>query len=61
MVNIEEIIKTSLIGLFFGTFGTTIGGIIGIKLNRTSNKFLSFILSFASRTNDSNNLFRIDT
>ena len=57
MVNIEEIIKTSLIGLFFGTFGTTIGGLIGIKLNRTSNKFLSFILSFASRTNDSNNLF----
>ena len=57
MVNIEEIIKTSLIGLFFGTFGTTIGGIIGIKLNRTSNKFLSFILSFASRTNDSNNMF----
>ena len=57
MVNIEEIIKTSLIGLFFGTFGTTIGGIIGIKLNRTSNKFFSFILSFASRTNDSNNMF----
>lgn len=57
MVNIEEIIKTSLIGLFFGTFGTTIGGLIGIKLNRTSNKFLSFILSFASRTNDSNNMF----
>ena len=57
MVNIEEIIKTSLIGLFFGTFGTTIGGLIGIRLNRTSNKFLSFILSFASRTNDSNNMF----
>lgn len=57
MVNIEEIIKTSLIGLFFGTFGTTIGGLIGIKLNRTSNKFLSFILSFASRINDSNNMF----
>ena len=44
----EEIIKTTLIGLFFGTFGTTIGGIIGVKLKRTSNKFLSFILSFAS-------------
>ena len=42
------IIKTTLIGLFFGTFGTTLGGIIGIKLKRTSNKFLSFILSFAS-------------
>ena len=37
-----------MIGLFFGTFGTTIGGIIGISLKNTSNKFLSFILSFAS-------------
>ena len=44
----ETIIKTTLIGLFFGTFGTTIGGVIGVKLKRTSNKFLSFILSFAS-------------
>lgn len=44
----ETIIKTTLIGLFFGTFGTTLGGIIGIKLKRTSNKFLSFVLSFAS-------------
>ena len=61
MVYIEEIIKTTLIALFFGTFGTTIGGIIGVKLKKTSNKFLSFILSFASRTYDSNYLFRIDT
>ncbi len=44
----SDIIKTTLIGLFFGTFGTTIGGIIGITFQRTSNKFLSFILSFAS-------------
>ena len=44
----EDIIKTTLMGLFFGTFGTTLGGIIGVKLKRTSNKFLSFILSFAS-------------
>lgn len=43
-----EIIKTTLLGLFFGTFGTTIGGIIGCFFNRVSNKFLSFILSFAS-------------
>ena len=48
MITINEIIKTTLVGLFFGTFGTTIGGIIGVKLNRTSNKFLSFILSFAA-------------
>lgn len=44
----EEILKTTLIGLFFGTFGTTIGGIIGVTFKRTSNKFLSFILAFAS-------------
>ena len=43
-----EIIKTSLLGLFFGTFGTTLGGIIGCTFNNVSNKFLSFILSFAS-------------
>lgn len=42
------LLKTTLIGLFFGTFGTTIGGIIGVTFKRTSNKFLSFILSFAS-------------
>lgn len=35
-------------GLFFGTFGTTVGGIIGVIIKRHSNKFLSFILSFAS-------------
>ncbi len=44
----NEIIKTTLIGLFFGTFGTTIGGIIGVKFKNPSKKFLSFILSFAS-------------
>lgn len=40
--------RTTLIGLFFGTFGTTLGGIIGVCLKTTSNRFLSFILSFAS-------------
>lgn len=44
----DNLLKTTLIGLFFGTFGTTIGGIIGVCFKRTSNKFLSFILSFAS-------------
>jgi ZIP family zinc transporter len=43
-----NILKTTLIGLFFGTFGTTIGGIIGVKFKNPSKKFLSFILSFAS-------------
>ena len=41
-------LKTSLIGLFFGTFGTTIGGILGVIVKKNSNKFLSFILAFAS-------------
>ncbi len=44
----SEILKTTLIGLFFGTFGTTIGGIIGVKFKKHSNKFLSFVLSFAA-------------
>lgn len=44
----NEILKTTLLGLFFGTFGTTIGGILGIVINKNSNKFLSFVLSFAS-------------
>lgn len=44
----EYLIKTTLIGLFFGTFGTTLGGIIGVTFKNTSNKFLSFILSMAS-------------
>lgn len=42
------LLKTTLIGLFFGTFGTTLGGIIGITFKNTSKKFLSFILSLAS-------------
>lgn len=44
----SEIAKTTIIGLFFGTFGTTLGGIIGLLIKKQSNKFLSFILSFAS-------------
>lgn len=44
----NEILKTTLLGLFFGTFGTTLGGIFGVVIKRNSNKFLSFILSFAS-------------
>lgn len=44
----NKILHTTLLGLFFGTFGTTLGGIIGVIIKRKSNKFLSFILSFAS-------------
>ena len=44
----QEILKTTLIGLFFGTFGTTLGGILGVTIKKHSNKFLGSILSFAS-------------
>ena len=44
----QNIMNTAVLGLFFGTIGTTIGGIIGCSLKRHSNKFLSFILSFAA-------------
>lgn len=43
-----DLLKVTLLGLFFGTFGTTLGGIIGINFKNPSNKFLSFILSLAS-------------
>ena len=57
----EYLLKTTLIGLFFGTFGTTLGGILGVTFKNTSNKFLSFILSLASRTNDFNSMLRFNT
>lgn len=41
-------LKISLLGLFFGTIGTTLGGIIGVLSKKNSNKFLSFILAVAS-------------
>ena len=44
----QEILRTTLVGLFFGTFGTTLGGILGVVIKKQSNKFLGFILSFAS-------------
>ena len=44
MVQIEQILKTTLIGLFFGTFGTTIGGVIGVNVKNPSNKILGFIV-----------------
>ena len=42
------LLKTTLLGLFFGTFGTTLGGIIGVAFKNQSKKFLSFILQFAA-------------
>lgn len=44
----NELLHTTLLGLFFGTFGTTLGGMIGVFIKKETNKFLSFILSFAS-------------
>ena len=44
----ENIVTTALTGLFFGTFGTTLGGLLGVSFKKGSQKFLSFILSFAS-------------
>lgn len=44
----QDILKTTLIGLFFGTFGTTIGGIIGANTKEISKKALSFTLEFAA-------------
>ena len=43
-----EVSVITLLGLFFGTIGTTIGGLIGVFSKRNSNKFLSFVLAFAS-------------
>lgn len=44
----SEIIRTTCLGLFFGTIGTTIGGIIGVTIKGSSNKFLGFMLSFSA-------------
>lgn len=44
----QEVVNTTILGLIFGTMGTTIGGIIGCTIKSQSNKFLSFILSFAA-------------
>lgn len=43
-----ELLKTTITGLFFGTFGTMLGGIIGIRFQNTSKRFLSSILALAS-------------
>ena len=43
-----DIGNISFLGLIFGMFGTTLGGILGAILNIKSNKFISFILEFAA-------------
>lgn len=47
----NEVLKTTLTGLFFGTFGTTLGGIIGAVFKIKTNRILSFLLEFAARLN----------
>lgn len=54
---LSEVLKTTLTGLFFGTFGTTLGGIIGAVFKIRTNRILSFLLEFAARLNASYNLF----
>ncbi len=44
----DRLLQITLLGLFFGTFGTTIGGILGINIKTKSNKILSFILELAA-------------
>ena len=44
----ERISIITIYGLLFGMFGTVLGGIIGANLKIKSNKFLSFVLEFAS-------------
>lgn len=47
-MDLQNILNTTLLGLFFGTFGTTLGGILGVTFKGNSAKFLSFILQFAA-------------
>ena len=44
----QEILITTFLRLFFRTFSTTLVRIISILIKKRTNKFLSFILSFAS-------------
>ena len=44
----DGILTTTILGLIFGTLGTTLGGFIGVAIKTQANKFLSFILEFAA-------------
>lgn len=50
-------ITITMLGLFFGMLGTTLGGIVGACFNIKSQKIISFILELAARINDSCYLF----
>ncbi len=50
-------ITITMMGLFFGMLGTTLGGFVGSYFNIHSKKIISFILELASRLDDCSNLF----
>ena len=55
----ENIINTTILGLFFGTIGTTVGGIIGctIKKGKGSQVGIKFYFVICGRINDVSNMF----
>lgn len=44
----EVVIRTSLIGVLFGTFGTMLGGILGLGTKQITEKTISMVLSLAA-------------
>ena len=53
----NEILKTTLLGLFFGTFGTTIGGILGIVIKKKLKQISKLYTIICIRTDDVSNMF----
>ena len=45
-------VNITMLGLFFGMLGTTLGGIVGACFNIKSQKITSFILELAARFDD---------
>lgn len=45
-------VNITMLGLFFGMLGTTLGGIVGACFKIKSQKIISFILELAARIND---------
>ena len=53
---LEGILKITLVSLFFRHLEQLFRGILSIIIKKHLNKFLSFILSFASRAYDGSNM-----
>jgi len=47
-VNMNHLLKITLVGLVSGIAGTSIGGLIGISLNKISDRLLGFVLEFSA-------------